>query len=123
MFFIGQDGVVSSRTACWGSIRFRGLGPQSSPGGSPPCERFYCSRQLIFIDSSWVGPIEITACVPGCAVQSVVAFVVLSVLDIFGEVLRSNISSYYERLPVEPRVLDRAGAPPRCRHHIAAVEG
>ena len=32
---------------------------------------------------------------PGCAVQCVVVFVVLSVLDIFGEMLWSIVSSYY----------------------------
>ena len=77
----------------------------------------YDTRQLIFINnSSWVGSIGITACVPGCAAQCVVAFVVLSALDIFGNILWSIIiSSYYERRSVESRVLDR-GAPPRCRH-------
>ena len=41
MFFIdiGQQSVVSSRTACWGSKKFRDLGPQSSLGGSSSCER------------------------------------------------------------------------------------
>ena len=39
---------------------------------------------------------------------------VLSVLDIFGEMLWPITSCYYERLSVESRVLDR-GAPPRCR--------
>ena len=76
----------------------------------------YYTRQLINISSSWVGPIRITACVPGCAVQFVVVFVVLSVLDVFGETLWPIISSYYERLSVESRVLDRGA-------DIAAVEG
>ena len=52
----------------------------------------YYTRQLIFINSSWVGSIGITACVPGCAVGCVVVFVVLSVLDMVGEILWSIIS-------------------------------
>ena len=52
---------------------------------------------------------------PGCAVHCVAVFVVLRVLGIVGDMLWSIISSYYERLSVESRELDR-GAPPRRRH-------
>ena len=38
--------------------------------------------------------VGITACVPGSAAHCVVVFVVLSVLDIFGECLWSIISGY-----------------------------
>ena len=78
----------------------------------------YYTGQLIFIKGSPVGfgPLESQPlCRVVCAVQCVVVCVVLSVLDILGEILWSIISSYYERLSVESRVLDR-GAPRRCRH-------
>ena len=56
---------------------------------------------------------------PGCALQFVVGFVVLRVLDIVGEILCSIVFSYNERLSGASRVLDR-GAPTR---RIVAVVG
>ena len=47
-----------------------------------------------------------------CRVVCSVVFVVLRVLDLVGEILWSIISSFYEELSLESRVLDRGSLNP-----------
>ena len=61
-----EQSVVSSLTACWGSFICRRLRPQSSPCGSPSCERLLSAIWCL------VGlGVPLTACVPGCAMHRV----------------------------------------------------